>query len=155
MIDKYEPLPDQQTSSYLPIMRASNEMFEQRLEELLPAVRSGKDQSPQTPIAFTEEVAYDWLAKGGKRFRPFITLAAYDALTGATAANHARDESGDRTKAYQFDRDICRIAMAIEAFHKASLVHDDIQDSDMYRYGRARHCTVSTARAKRLTSAII
>jgi geranylgeranyl pyrophosphate synthase len=26
--------------------------------------------------------------------------------------------------------------MAIEAFHKASLVHDDIQDNDQYRYGR-------------------
>ncbi|GIT29648.1 MAG: hypothetical protein Ct9H300mP1_16940 [Planctomycetaceae bacterium] len=23
---------------------------------------------------------------------------------------------------------VCRVAMAIEAFHKASLVHDDIQD---------------------------
>lgn len=136
VIEKYEPLPEQQTSSYLPIMRAANEMFEERLEELMPAVRSGKDQAPATPIAFTEEVAYDWLAKGGKRFRPFITLAAYDALTGATAANHARNETGDRTAAYQFDADVCRIAMAIEAFHKASLVHDDIQDSDLYRYGR-------------------
>jgi geranylgeranyl pyrophosphate synthase len=26
--------------------------------------------------------------------------------------------------------------MAIEAFHKASLVHDDIEDDDLYRYGR-------------------
>ena len=26
--------------------------------------------------------------------------------------------------------------MAIEAFHKASLVHDDIQDDDLFRYGR-------------------
>ena len=26
--------------------------------------------------------------------------------------------------------------MAIEAFHKASLVHDDIEDDDRYRYGR-------------------
>ena len=26
--------------------------------------------------------------------------------------------------------------MAIEAFHKASLVHDDIQDNDQFRYGR-------------------
>ena len=29
-----------------------------------------------------------------------------------------------------------RVAMAIEAFHKASLVHDDIQDDDLFRYGR-------------------
>jgi geranylgeranyl diphosphate synthase, type II len=26
--------------------------------------------------------------------------------------------------------------MAIEAFHKASLVHDDIEDDDQYRYGQ-------------------
>src|SRR5690606_383882 len=31
---------------------------------------------------------------------------------------------------------VARVAMAIEAFHKASLVHDDIQDDDLYRYGR-------------------
>ena len=31
---------------------------------------------------------------------------------------------------------VCRVAMSIEAFHKASLVHDDIEDDDMYRYGR-------------------
>jgi geranylgeranyl pyrophosphate synthase len=28
-----------------------------------------------------------------------------------------------------------RTAMSIEAFHKASLVHDDIEDGDQYRYG--------------------
>lgn len=136
VLDKYEPLPEPQTSSYLPIMRAANEMFENRFGDLLPNIRSGTDQKASSPIAFTEEVAYDWLANGGKRFRPFITLAAYDALTGASAANHARETTSDRTKAYEFDADVCRIAMAIEAFHKASLVHDDIQDSDLYRYGR-------------------
>ena len=31
---------------------------------------------------------------------------------------------------------VCRVAMSIEAFHKASLVHDDIEDDDLYRYGR-------------------
>ena len=30
---------------------------------------------------------------------------------------------------------IRRAAMSIETFHKASLVHDDIQDGDRYRYG--------------------
>jgi geranylgeranyl pyrophosphate synthase len=29
-----------------------------------------------------------------------------------------------------------RTALAIEAFHKASLVHDDIEDEDTFRYGR-------------------
>ncbi len=30
-----------------------------------------------------------------------------------------------------------RTALAIETFHKASLVHDDIEDDDTFRYGRA------------------
>ena len=34
------------------------------------------------PIAATEAIAYDFLSKGGKHSRPFITLAVYDALTG-------------------------------------------------------------------------
>ena len=39
-------------------------------------------------------------------------------------------------------------ALAIEAFHKASLVHDDIEDDDTFRYGRTtlhRQYGVSTA----------
>jgi geranylgeranyl pyrophosphate synthase len=35
-----------------------------------------------------------------------------------------------------FSDSASRVAMAIEAFHKASLVHDDIEDDDQYRYGR-------------------
>jgi geranylgeranyl pyrophosphate synthase len=41
-----------------------------------------------------------------------------------------------------------RTALAIEAFHKASLVHDDIEDDDSFRYGREtlhRQYGVSTA----------
>jgi geranylgeranyl pyrophosphate synthase len=41
-----------------------------------------------------------------------------------------------------------RTALAIEAFHKASLVHDDIEDDDTFRYGRAtlhRQYGVATA----------
>lgn len=136
VLEKYEPLPEPQTSSYLPIMRASNDMFDRRFDELLPGVRTGTDKDNASPIAFTEKVSYDWLEKGGKRFRPFITLAAYDALTGSAAAKNAIQSEKLRSEAYQFEADVCRIAMAIEAFHKASLVHDDIQDSDLYRYGR-------------------
>src|SRR5205814_4222584 len=41
-----------------------------------------------------------------------------------------------------------RAALAIETFHKASLVHDDIEDDDTFRYGREtlhRQYGVSTA----------
>src|SRR5207302_9644056 len=65
----------------------------------------------------------------GKRFRPMITLAAYDALKGGKGTLSAEGlELPDAVK---------RAAVAIEAFHKASLVHDDIEDDDTFRYGRA------------------
>jgi geranylgeranyl pyrophosphate synthase len=42
---------------------------------------------------------------------------------------------GDRT-GEKIPRSIRRLALAIEALHKASLVHDDIEDDDKFRYGR-------------------
>lgn len=133
VLEKYEPLPDPQTSSYVPLMRASNEMFDAHFAELLPPQRT-KNQlsgSKPGPLALTEAAGYDWLAHGGKRFRPFITLAAYDAVTGASAS-----QEGFGAGPIRFSAGVSRVAMAIEAFHKASLVHDDIQDGDLYRYGR-------------------
>src|SRR5205807_3299085 len=44
--------------------------------------------------------------------------------------------------------EVLRIALTIETFHKASLVHDDIEDDDTFRYGREtlhRQYGVSTA----------
>ena len=61
--------------------------------------------------------------------RPFITLAAYDAATGGKFISAG---AGDVVP--QFPDPVCRSAMAIEAFHKASLVHDDIEDDDAFRY---------------------
>src|SRR5207248_3476293 len=75
-----------------------------------------------------------------KRSRPFITLAAYDALKGAPGTLSA--DKLDLPDAVR------RTALAIEAFHKASLVHDDIEDDDTFRYGRTtlhRQHGVSTA----------
>ena len=132
VLEKYEPLPEPLTSSYLPLIRESNRLFEKDFERLLPPVRSQASKSPAGPLAKTEEIAYDWLSRGGKRFRPFITLAAYDAMTGGENLQ-AVDRNGD---GLGLPDSVCRVAMAIEAFHKASLVHDDIQDDDLYRYGR-------------------
>src|SRR5205807_4515064 len=81
------------------------------------------------PLAQHEHIAYDWLAQGGKRSRPMITLAAYDALKGELGTlSEAKIDLPDSA---------CHTAMAIEAFHKASLVHEDIEDDDTFRYGRA------------------
>ncbi len=130
VLDKYEPLPEKQTTSYVPLMRASAKMFESDFDRLLPRVRTKDDSRRESPVAFTENIAYEWLSKGGKRFRPFITLAAWHAASSDTSAMNIGNDTPEIPDA------VARVAMAIEAFHKASLVHDDIQDDDQYRYGR-------------------
>ncbi|MEQ9407013.1 MAG: polyprenyl synthetase family protein [Fuerstiella sp.] len=129
VLDKYEPLPEKPTASYVPLMRASSRMFENDFERLLPRVRTREDARRDSPVAFTESVSYDWLQNGGKRFRPFITLASWYAASGGDILT-----AGDTTP--EIPDGVARVAMAIEAFHKASLVHDDIQDNDEFRYGR-------------------
>jgi len=131
VLEQYEPLSERQTTSYLPLMRVANNLFDKDFKRLLPPVRS-QNGSTDSPLAMTERIAYSWLANGGKRFRPFITLAAYDALTGSNGL-HARPTSEN---GLTYPDDVNRVAMAIEAFHKASLVHDDIEDDDLYRYGQ-------------------
>jgi len=118
--------PPFRTRSYLALLRAANELFDGELEALAPPLRTNSPAND--PLALTERIAYDWLRQGGKRFRPFITLAAYDAVHGgpATLADTAAN----------LPASVKRIALAIEVFHKASLVHDDIEDDDTYRYGR-------------------
>jgi geranylgeranyl pyrophosphate synthase len=132
VLDKYEPLTEKETPSYLPLIRASNFLFEKDFDRLLPRVRTKDPKKAESPIAFTEKVAYDWLQHGGKRFRPFITLAAYDAMTGGEMQK--LDLEG--LDKLPIPDSVCRVAMSIEAFHKASLVHDDIEDDDLFRYGR-------------------
>jgi len=74
------------------------------------------------PAGKTEELALAWLARGGKRWRPFLMVCAFQALQ--------HDPQG------QLPEDLRRAALAIECFHKASLVHDDIEDDDPVRYGQ-------------------
>ena len=120
----------QQTRSYLHLMRAANEMLElDTLEKLVPKIRT--DQNQTNPIALTESIAYDFLSAGGKHSRPFMTMAVYDAVTDAAATL----ADGDKVVA-GFPDHVKRTAITIETFHKASLVHDDIEDNDAYRYGQ-------------------
>src|SRR3954464_598657 len=69
----------------------------------------------------TERIGREWLARAGKRWRPFLTVASYQAL---------RDTPGA-----PLPEDVRKIAVAVECFHKASLIHDDIEDGDGERYG--------------------
>jgi geranylgeranyl diphosphate synthase, type II len=69
----------------------------------------------------TEQIAREWLMRAGKRWRPFLTVAAFQAL---------RKDNGN-----PLPEDIRKAAVAVECFHKASLIHDDIEDNDALRYG--------------------
>jgi geranylgeranyl pyrophosphate synthase len=132
----------QKTRSYVHLMRAASNLFEnEAIDALAPRLR---DQTPlgdqavtpesiesMDPIAATEHIAYDFMARGGKHSRPFITLAAYDAMTGATCT-----EPDGAAASESLPVSVRRAAMSIETFHKASLVHDDIEDDDAFRYGQ-------------------
>jgi geranylgeranyl pyrophosphate synthase len=131
--------PADRTRSYVHLMRAAAGMFERaELERLAPRLRGGPALAEMNgqgiagidPVAGTEAIAYDFLSKGGKHSRPFITMAVHDALTGGNATQ----ASGHEHLAAVSDS-VKRVAMSIETFHKASLVHDDIEDDDSYRYG--------------------
>ncbi|MCB9383583.1 MAG: polyprenyl synthetase family protein [Bryobacterales bacterium] len=68
-----------------------------------------------------DQLARTMLAQAGKRWRPFLTLCAYQALQSDP---HAEPPAALR-----------KAAIAVECFHKASLIHDDIEDEDDLRYG--------------------
>ena len=126
-IGVHTPPPDQKTKTFMHLMRAANQLFEEpELSRLVPRPRAASPEGD--PLRMHEGIAYDFLARGGKRSRPLITLAAYDALKGAPAT---LSESG-----WELPDSVKRAAIAIEAFHKASLVHADIEDDAAFRYGQ-------------------
>lgn len=89
-----------------------NEWFEaDRLAEIL-----GTDPDDPTTV-----MGRDWLARSGKRWRPFLTAAMYSAIS--------------RNPDAEWPADLAKLAVAVECFHKASLIHDDIEDEDDERYG--------------------
>jgi geranylgeranyl pyrophosphate synthase len=70
----------------------------------------------------TERIARDWLRRDGKRWRPLLTACTYKAFQ--------EDPNQDVPEGLR------KVAVAVECFHKASLIHDDIEDGDAERYGR-------------------
>jgi len=64
----------------------------------------------------SQRIGQEWLMTGGKRWRPMLTAAVFETAGGET----------ERIKP---------AAIAVECFHKASLIHDDIEDDDDERYG--------------------
>lgn len=67
----------------------------------------------------TDAMIKEIMLAGGKRLRPLLTVLAYEAFSS------------------QPDMQVLEhLAMSVECFHKASLIHDDIEDNDTTRYGR-------------------
>ncbi len=137
----YQPAA-QKTKSYVHLMRAASDLFQgETIDRLAPRLRGQEPLGEEAvtaaqiesfdTIAATEHIAYDFLSRGGKHSRPFITLAAYDAMNGGECT-----EAGADGAVKQIPTSVRRAAMSIETFHKASLVHDDIEDDDAFRYGQ-------------------
>lgn len=68
----------------------------------------------------TERLATHWVSAHGKRWRPYLMAASEYAMRPSTPCSA---------------EDIQRLGVAIECFHKASLIHDDIEDEDVERAG--------------------
>lgn len=118
---------------YLPLLRYAADLFTPAaLGDVFAAQPDcgGVAAEAGSPLTRTREIALDWLLLGGKRLRPFITLAAYAVARHGEAALEM--EAG---LAEMIPLPVSRLAVAIEALHKASLAHDDIADRDDYRYG--------------------
>jgi geranylgeranyl diphosphate synthase, type II len=117
--------------NYSPLLRETASMFHlPQFSELLAPYAEAENEEI-TSSSSVEEIALDWLKNGGKRLRPFVTIASY------LAARHgleALSRSGDFHETAPLA--VRRLALAIESLHKASLVHDDIEDDDDFRYGR-------------------
>lgn len=76
--------------------------------------------TPATDV--TTKASLEWMLCGGSRWRPFLLAAVYAAIT--------------KPRPLVLPEEVMRAAVAVECFHKASLVHDDIQDHDTERYGQ-------------------
>lgn len=87
-------------------------------KELIDSFLKEYFSSPSTPSILGESVTYSLFA-GGKRIRPILCLAAYEACDGDS-------------------EDIMPFASSIELIHTYSLIHDDLpaMDNDDLRRGK-------------------
>lgn len=93
--------------SYLATKR---ELIDRKLDSLLK-------YSPKSITSLEESIRYSVLS-GGKRLRPILMIASYEAFGGQ-------------------DKDVLPIACAVEMIHTYSLIHDDLpcMDDDSLRRG--------------------
>ena len=97
--------------------------------------------SAYIPDNMLREEAVRALTAHGKHYRPKITAGCYAAL------NPSRTDLPEYLKP---------VSLAVECFHKASLIHDDIEDGDTERYGEpACHVRLGLASALNLGDYLI
>ena len=107
-------LPEDGSFALVSIPDLQKQMTELFTEEIVSSyLRFDKDLK-----TFSKEIVHS-LCAHGKHYRPLISYAVYSTLS--------------RSHEYP---DFLRVAaLAVECFHKASLIHDDIEDNDSERYG--------------------
>ena len=96
-------------------LQEKKEIVDEALERYFPSPLAGE---PAFVATLQEAMRYS-LFSGGKRIRPILSIAAFEAVGG----------EGDR---------ILPFACALEMIHTYSLIHDDLPaiDNDDYRRGR-------------------
>jgi geranylgeranyl pyrophosphate synthase len=132
-------------ADYLPLLREAAGMFTapaisglvERLgmPGMLGSAAGGGFPAGCPPLEAAAEMSGDFLARGGKFLRPFVTLAAFDAVSADVAKRPTLGAAGYAAEPAVVRDSAKAAAVAIEIFHKASLVHDDIEDDDAIRYG--------------------
>ncbi|BBM86089.1 polyprenyl synthetase family protein [Candidatus Uabimicrobium amorphum] len=105
-------------------LTSEDKTYRMDLDGLREEINTWFDKEPLSKIMGeaknkTQEIAHEWLGKSGKRWRPFLTVCSAQAIKGV-------DDVSSNLK---------KLAVAVECFHKASLIHDDIEDNDALRYG--------------------
>lgn len=65
----------------------------------------------------TSQLAVQSMLNGGQRIRPLLTALAYSAYSPKVS-----------------EELLSELSVIVECFHKASLIHDDVEDQDDYRY---------------------
>jgi len=94
-------------------------LMKHHVETLFTAEFLSSELGKITQTTITGKLAVDAMLHGGKRMRPLFALISYSAYT-----DHFNQQIIDR------------LLLAVECFHKASLIHDDIEDHDDFRYGK-------------------
>ena len=65
----------------------------------------------------TSQMAIQSMLNGGQRIRPLLTALSYSAYSANVS-----------------EEILSALAIVVECFHKASLIHDDVEDNDDFRY---------------------